>query len=65
MNEQDLGWDDVPDQPYYAAHSRQQLVEWFSAHHSRRWNRLKKDHAWLRREMEKMGLNPEDARFLL
>ena len=29
-----------------------------------RWRRLKKDFAWMQREMRKLGLNPEDARWL-
>jgi hypothetical protein len=31
----------------------------------RRWNRLQQDYAWLKGVMEDMGMNPEDARFLL
>ena len=30
-----------------------------------RWHRLQKDFAWLQKEMKKMDLNPEDARYIL
>ena len=30
-----------------------------------RWWRLKRDYKWLCKEMKRLGLNPEDARFLL
>ena len=30
-----------------------------------RWWRLQGDLKWLRREMKRMGLNPEDARWIL
>lgn len=29
-----------------------------------RWRRLRKDFAWMMREMKKLGMNPEDARWL-
>lgn len=29
-----------------------------------RWRRLQKDFRWMMREMKKLGLNPEDARWL-
>lgn len=29
-----------------------------------RWHRLRRDFAWMQREMRKLGLNPEDARWL-
>jgi hypothetical protein len=30
-----------------------------------RWRRFIKDYRWVQKEMEKMGLSPEDARWLL
>lgn len=30
-----------------------------------RMSRMEKDFRWMKREMKKMGLNPEDARYLL
>lgn len=30
-----------------------------------RWNRLQGDFAWMKKELKKMGLNPEDARWYL
>ncbi len=30
-----------------------------------RMNRLQKEYRWMQREMKKMGLNPEDARWVL
>lgn len=30
-----------------------------------RWWRIKRDHRWMQKQMLKLGLNPEDARFLL
>lgn len=30
-----------------------------------RWARLQRDYRWVQRRMKKMGLNPEDARWIL
>lgn len=30
-----------------------------------RWNRLQGDFAWMQKELKKMGLNPEDARWYI
>lgn len=30
-----------------------------------KWRQLQGDYKWLQRKMKKLGLNPEDARFLL
>ena len=30
-----------------------------------RWRCLRKDFAWMQKEMKRLGLNPEDARYLL
>jgi len=30
-----------------------------------RWHRLKRDYRWLQRQMKKMGMNPEEARWYL
>lgn len=30
-----------------------------------RWRRLLRDYRWAQKEMKRMGLNPEDARWLL
>jgi len=30
-----------------------------------RWRRIKRDRKWIEKQMLKLGLNPEDARFLL
>lgn len=60
-----LDWDDLPDEPYYAAATRNQLREFMKSRSRRKWNRLQRDFRWLQLEMVEAGLNPEDARFLL
>lgn len=65
MSNPDLGWDATPEEPYYETKSRQQLVVFFQTNHRRRWLKLQREYRWLYDEMRKMGLNPEDARFLL
>lgn len=30
-----------------------------------RWRRMQRDFRWMQRKMKKLGLNPEDARWLL
>lgn len=30
-----------------------------------RWNQLRRDFRWMQKEMKRMGLNPEDARYIL
>ena len=60
-----MDWDDIPNEPYYSARTRVQLRNHLQAMSPRRWRRLQKEYGWVRDEMKKMGLNPEDARFLL
>ncbi len=61
----ELEWDDLPPEPYYNARSRVRLRLFFEGKNRRRWRRLQRDFSWLRKEMEKAGLNPEDARFVI
>jgi hypothetical protein len=65
MSNMELGWDDLPDEPYYADATRKKLAEHIEKQNRRRWRRLQNDYKWLQSEMLKLGLNPEDARFLL
>ncbi len=44
--------------------TRNELRAWMQALNFVRWRRLEKDFAWMQREMKKLGLNPEDARWL-
>ncbi len=60
-----MDWDDLPDEPYYNERTRDKIRDFFQARNRWRWNRLQRDYAWLRKEMKKVGLNPEDARYLL
>ena len=41
------------------------MIVYAKTRDARRWNRLQQDYAWLKGVMEDMGMNPEDARFLL
>jgi len=61
----ELEWDDIPSEPYYPDRTRVKMREFFSQRNRRRWNRLQRDFGWLKNEMKKTGLNPEDARFIL
>jgi hypothetical protein len=60
-----IGWDDLPEEPFYDALSRQKIREHMQIRNKWRWRRLVRDYGWLQREMKRIGLNPEDARFLL
>ncbi len=60
-----MDWDDLPDEPYYNERTRDKIRDFFQARNRWRWNRLQRDYAWLRKEMKKVGLNSEDARYLL
>lgn len=44
---------------------RDNLRAYFAGEHPRRWDRIRMDHLWMQRELERLGLNPEDARYLL
>ena len=56
---------------YEAAHSqrgpmnREQIIAALEKKNSYRMWRLRHDYKWVRRQMKKMGLNPDDARELL
>lgn len=60
-----VGWDDMPDEPFYQAATRKHLQDLMARRNKWRWRRLNRDYKWLEKEMKKLGLNPEDARFLL
>lgn len=61
----DLEWDDIPDAPYYPERTRRELRAFFFQKHRWRMRRMQRDFNWLGKKMKKMGLNPEDARYLL
>lgn len=42
-----------------------QVREMLKQRNRLRWWGMQRDFKWLQREMERMGLNPEDARYLL
>jgi hypothetical protein len=56
---------DVPEEPYYSHQTLSQIRAFLKSRNRRRWNRLESDFKWLQDEMKKIGLNPDDARFLL
>jgi hypothetical protein len=41
------------------------LRAYMSAKNRRRWERLQKDFRWVQRQMDRLGANPEDARWIL
>lgn len=45
--------------------TRQSMIGYARARNNKRFERLQKDYAWLRRMMAEMGMNPDDAKFLL
>lgn len=45
--------------------TREAMIAYASARNRARWKRLQGDYAWLRKMMEEMDLNPDDAKFLL
>jgi hypothetical protein len=61
---------DAPYSPYEAAYDRPpknllQMQAAVARRNPRRWRRMQRDLKWLEKRMKKMGLNPEDARWLL
>lgn len=58
----DFEWATLP-RPSYR--TRQAMQRYMQATNARRYARLQGDYAWARKCMEKMGLNPDDAIFLL
>lgn len=65
MADMDLGWDDMPDEPYYARDTLQKLRLFMYQRNPRRWRKLQREFKWLQDEMKKLQLDPDDARFLL
>lgn len=61
----ELEFDDLPSEPYYSDRTRQQIRDYMNEKYKWRWRRLQRDYRWLERVMKKIGLNPEDARYLL
>lgn len=45
--------------------NRSQMIAAIELKNPRRWRRLISDFRWAQGEMERLGRNPEDARFLL
>ena len=48
-----------------SARTKRAMQRYARAHDRKRYDRLMKDFQWLKKMMLKMGMNPEDARFLL
>jgi len=47
------------------AQTRDSIIARIKEQNSYRWWRLNHDYKWLKRQMKKMGLNPDEARELL
>lgn len=47
------------------AMTREQIIEYLERKNYYRWWRLRHDYKWLRKQMKKLGQNPDDARELL
>lgn len=45
--------------------TREALIRYARSANLYRYNRLKKDFKWLQGELESIGVNPEDARFII
>jgi hypothetical protein len=63
-----LGWDDAlssREESTMPPRTREEVIERVKAINPIRWRMMRRDFKWLQKEMHKMGLNPEDARFLL
>lgn len=58
-------WPTVDGPSSQSLRDRKQLVDYLMAKNPRRWARMQRDFTWARREMKKLGKNPEDVRFLL
>lgn len=44
---------------------RRTLQDYLKAKNLRRWNRLQRELRWAEKELGKLGLNPEDARWMI
>lgn len=44
---------------------RRSLQEYLKAKNLRKWNRLQRSLRWAEKELGKLGLNPEDARWMV
>lgn len=67
LTDQDrLEWDIALDsQPRGKPKTLEQARAILKARNRLRWWGMQRDYKWLQKEMLKMGLNPEDARFML
>lgn len=45
--------------------TREEIIAFVKQSNSYRWWRLQHDYKWLKRQMKKLGQNPDDARELL
>lgn len=66
-DEDRLAWDDALDQR--ARKTKPETLDDIRAlirhRNPIRWRNLQKDYRWVQKEMKKLGLNPEDARYIL
>lgn len=67
LTEDDLqSWQDaVTKRPTGKAKTEEDVKALIRNRNPVRWWQLQRDFKWVQKEMKKMGLNPEDARFLL
>lgn len=56
---------DAADRRRIPPQTKEQVIEIIKKKNSYRWWRLRHDYKWLRRQMKKLGLSPDDARELL
>lgn len=63
-----LGWDDAMDQRQKSPlqpRTVQDVQRLIRNRNPLRWHGIQKDFKWVQKEMKKLGLNPEDARYIL
>lgn len=58
-------WFDDGKQVPPSNHTRESIRSAIKSRNPVRFNRMMRDFRWMQKQMKKMGLNPEDARWLL
>lgn len=63
-----IGWDVAMDQRAASKmrpQTREDIIRLIRNRNPLRWHGFVKDYKWVQKEMKKLGLNPDDARYLL
>jgi hypothetical protein len=66
LDDRDLsGWFNAAIEAQTSRRTQEDIARHIKSRNPIRWRRLQRDLRWVKKEMKKLGLNPEDARWLL